>query len=57
MMPSQQEFHRYLRILAQSAVRMVIEAVMREELDQFIAAAWGDFSPKRKGGAGHAPFR
>ena len=27
----------------------VIETVMREELDQFIGAAWGECSPKRKG--------
>ena len=33
LLPSQQEFHAYLRSLAQSAVRTVIEAVMREELD------------------------
>jgi putative transposase len=35
--------------LAQSAVRTVIEAVLREELDAFIGAAWGECSPKRKG--------
>ena len=49
LLPSQQEFHQYLRTLAQSAVRTVIEAVMREELDAFIGAAWGECSPKRKG--------
>jgi len=38
-----------LRSLAQSAVRVVIEAVMREELDQFIGATWGECTPKRKG--------
>ena len=27
----------------------MIETVMREELDQFIGAAWGECSPKRKG--------
>ena len=48
-LPSQQEFHQYLRTLAQSAVRTVIEAVIREELDAFIGAAWGECSPKRKG--------
>ena len=47
--PDQQAFHQYLRTLAQSAVRVVIETVMREELDQFIGAAWGECSPKRKG--------
>jgi putative transposase len=49
LLPSQQEFHAYLRSLAQSAVRTVIEAVMREELDAFIGAAWGECNPKRKG--------
>ncbi len=49
VLPDQQVFHQYLRTLAQSAVRIVIETVMREELDQFIGAAWGECSPKRKG--------
>ncbi len=47
--PEQQEFHQHLRALAQSAVRTVIELVMREELDAFIGAAWGECNPKRKG--------
>jgi putative transposase len=49
LLPEQQEFHEHLRGLAQSAVRTVIELVMREELDAFIGAAWGECSPKRKG--------
>ena len=49
VLPEQHVFHQYLRSLAQSAVRVVIETVMREELDQFIGAAWGECSPKRKG--------
>ncbi len=48
-MPDQQAFHQYLRALTQNAVRTVIEAVMIEELDAFIGAAWGECSPKRKG--------
>ncbi|HEY6410671.1 MAG TPA: IS256 family transposase, partial [Ktedonobacteraceae bacterium] len=48
-LPQQQEFHHYLRAQAQSAVRTVLELVMREELDAFIGAAWGECSPKRKG--------
>jgi putative transposase len=48
-MPEQQEFQQHLRTLAQSAVRTVLELVMREELDAFIGAAWGECSPKRKG--------
>ena len=49
VLPDQHVFHQYLRTLAQSAVRIVIETVMREELDQFIGAAWGESSPKRNG--------
>jgi putative transposase len=49
VLPEQQVFHQHLRYLAQSAVRIVIETVMREELDAFIGAAWGERSPKRKG--------
>jgi putative transposase len=49
MLPAQQEFHQHMRALAQSAVRTVLELVMREELDAFIGAAWGVSSPKRKG--------
>jgi putative transposase len=45
----QKELHQHLRRLAQSAVRTVLELVMREELDAFIGAAWGECSPKRKG--------
>jgi putative transposase len=48
-LPRQQEFHQHLHALAQSAVRTVIELVMREELDAFIGAAWGECSPKRNG--------
>jgi putative transposase len=48
LLPEQQEFHQHLRALAQSAVRTVVEVVMREELDAFIGAAWGECSPKRK---------
>jgi putative transposase len=49
VLPEQQVFHQHLRHLAQSAVRIVIETVMREELDAFIGAAWGESSPKHKG--------
>jgi putative transposase len=48
-LPEQQAFHQHLRSLAQSAVRTVLELVMREELDAFIGAAWGECTPKRKG--------
>src|SRR6266852_2270387 len=48
-LPEQQEFQQHLRALAQSAVRTVLELVMREELDAFIGAAWGEWRPKRRG--------
>lgn len=48
-LPEQQEFHQHLRTLARSAIRVVIDEVMRENLDQFLGIAWGECSPKRKG--------
>ena len=47
-LPEQQEFHHHLRTLAQGAVRIVIETVMREELDQFIGAAWEECSRQQQ---------
>ena len=49
VVPQEQEFHQHLRALARRAVRVVIEEVMREELDQFLGVAWAERSPKRKG--------
>ena len=48
-LPDQQTFQQYLRELARGAIRVVLEGVMREELDAFIGAAWGECSPRRKG--------
>ena len=48
-LPDQQEFHQRLRELARGGIRVVLEGVMREELDTLIGAAWGESSPKRKG--------
>src|SRR5437764_5189243 len=48
-LPAQQAFQQHLRTQDPRAVRTVIELVMREELDAFIGAAWGECSPKRKG--------
>jgi putative transposase len=42
-------FHEHLRALTRSAVRVVIEEVMREELKQFLQADWGESTPERKG--------
>ena len=44
-----QEFRQRLRNLAVSAVRVVIEEVMREELEQCLGAAWGECTAERKG--------
>ena len=48
-MPDQQEFRQHLRALAREAIRIVLEDVMREELDALIGVGWGESSPKRKG--------
>ena len=48
-LPDQQTFQQYLRELARSGLRVVLEGVMREELDALIGVGWGESSPKRKG--------
>ncbi len=48
-LPDQQTFRQYLRELARGGIRVVLEGVMREELDTLIGVAWGESSPKRKG--------
>lgn len=48
-LPDQHAFHEHLRDLTCSAVRVVIEEVMREELEQFLGAAWGESTAERKG--------
>ena len=48
-LPDQQEFHQHLRELAREAIRILLEEVMREELDALIGVAWGESSPERKG--------
>jgi putative transposase len=40
--PEQEEFRKSLRRLAVSAVQVLIEHVMREELEQCIGASWGE---------------
>jgi putative transposase len=45
----QQAFHQYLREHIRGAVQVVMEAIMREELTQFLGAQWGECSPERKG--------
>ncbi len=48
-LPDQQAFHEHLRALTRSAVRVIIEEVMREELKLFLGTAWGESTPERKG--------
>jgi putative transposase len=49
VLPEQEEFRQYLRRLAVSAVQVLIEHVMREELEQCIGASWGECTPSRRG--------
>jgi putative transposase len=49
VMPEQEEFRQYLRRLAVSAVQILIEQIMREELEQCIGASWGEYTPNRRG--------
>jgi transposase-like protein len=48
-LPDQLTFREYLRELAREAIRVVMEDVMREELDALIGVGWGESSPKRQG--------
>ena len=48
-MPDEQEFRQRMRKLAVSAMRVLIEEVMREELEMCLGAAWGECTPSRKG--------
>ena len=48
-LPEQEEFRQHLRRLAVSAVQVLIEHVMREELEQCIGASWGECTPNRRG--------
>jgi transposase-like protein len=45
----QQTFHQHLREQIRSAIRVVIEGMMREELTAFLGAEWGECSPERRG--------
>ena len=49
ILPEQEDFRRYLRRLAVSAIQVLIEQVMREELEQYIGASWGEVTPHRRG--------
>jgi putative transposase len=49
VMPEQEEFRQHLRRLAVSAVQVLIEQVMRDELEECIGASWGQCTPTRRG--------
>ena len=48
-LPSTEDFRQHLRRLAVSAVQVLIEQVMREELEHCIGASWGECTPTRRG--------
>lgn len=48
-LPEQEAFRQHLRRLAVSAVQVLLEQVMREELEQCIGASWGECTPTRRG--------
>ncbi len=49
VLPEQEDFRQHLRRLAVSAVQVLVEQVMREELEQCIGASWGECTPTRRG--------
>jgi transposase-like protein len=49
VLPDQEEFRQHLRGLAVSAVQVLIEQVMLEELEQCVGASWGESTPDRRG--------
>lgn len=48
-LPDQEAFRPHLRGLAVSAVQVLIEQIMCEELEQCIGASWGECTPNRRG--------
>ncbi len=47
-MPAEQEFRQRMRNLAVSAMRVLIEEVMREELEKCLCAEWGEITRCRE---------
>ena len=45
----QEAFRQHLRRLAISAVQVLLEQVMRQELEQCLGASWGECTPMRRG--------
>jgi putative transposase len=48
-MPEQEDFRQHLRRLAISAVQVLLEQIMLEELEQCLGASWGEYTPTRRG--------
>jgi putative transposase len=44
VVPEQEEFRQHVRRLAVSAVQVLLEQVMREELEQCPGASWGEYT-------------
>ena len=49
VMPEQEDFRQHLRRLAVSAVQVLLEQTMLEELEQCLGASWGECTPTRRG--------
>lgn len=47
-LPNQQQFQQHLRELARAGIRIVLEGVMREELDALIGVGWGESSRQQQ---------
>jgi hypothetical protein len=47
-LPDQQTFRQYLRELARGAIRVVVQDVMRQELDALIGVRWGESSRQQQ---------
>jgi putative transposase len=48
-LPDQAEFQAYLKAQARMGLRVLLERVMCEELDQLLGVGWGEHSPLRTG--------
>jgi hypothetical protein len=47
-LPDQDEFRQHVRELARDAIGVVLEDVMREELDALIGVGWGESSRQQQ---------
>jgi putative transposase len=49
LLPEPEDFRQHLRRLAVSAVQVLLEQIMLEELEQCLGASWGECTPTRRG--------